>query len=152
MRTVSSNRRWVSGLIAFTVILVAASSGLSWQCLDGTPCTMHDPILQGGVSLRSDNVALHGGCTRCAGISAGADRPSGRHVAAQRCVIGDRIAPGATLTQALAFHAPLLAILPIPGAECAPVTVRLAASAFPETIHAPPLLLAHSGRAPPALL
>lgn len=149
MKTIPSKLRWLGTLTALAVMLGASASGFSWQCLDGTPCSMHHRLVMIGTAARTELSSPRQHCAHCPNASARTGHPAGRLIGAQRCVLADFAAQIATLAGTSAFHASATAVLSVQSSLAPPVIAGIVLAPFRPNTHAPPLLAVHFGRAPP---
>lgn len=154
------NKRWVSGLLAFALLLMAFPAGASWQCVTGTPCppdcSMLHPASASRLSCAPASAAHCARCQKAATAVTALVQPSTGKAAcccSSPCVLRTQAKPAATLRSGLRLLLPLLA-LPPPVAASVASTVTAA-----KVTYTPPLdffperfLRPHLGRAPPVLL
>src|SRR5438046_1359337 len=100
MKTVRHNLRGVNFFLALTLILVASASGAAWECLDGTPCSMHHPMpLQAAAQAHPDPVNIQPHCSHCPEEKQAvrAQAAVQRNLTAPHCVLRQSAAPSAVL-------------------------------------------------------
>ncbi|HZP83288.1 MAG TPA: hypothetical protein VFB21_16720 [Chthonomonadaceae bacterium] len=153
-----TNRRGFSVLLAWSLWLLAALPGASWQCLNGTPCPANCPMLRPAKgTVSACPLPGKAACLRCASAAPATGTCSVRSCGAasacttSQCVLRQREGSVSTLQDRLALTAPAVALAPqplvFPASRATQIYLPAALVFYPQRFLRPP-----PGRAPPLFL
>jgi hypothetical protein len=149
------NRRLTAWLLMAALVFSVASSGASWQCLDGHPCPPGCKMTSNptAASTRSCCQTAKKNCPMCAGASAAPHSGVRMGCTSPICVVRFKDKPDALKQAVVRFHVELEAVVLPP----TPVLIapEMTASVYAGSPRAPPrhiVTRSCSPRAPPILL
>ena len=155
MKRTRHNLRGVSCLLTLALILTASVSRASWQCLDGTACSLHHPILlRVAAPTHLHPTGIQATCHHCLSGNRTVPTHTGMRACgtSPHCVLRESASPAAALPTTHAAPLLLVALLPGKLAFAEPLAAQAVVAFVPRYAIPPPFLWPHLGRAPPVLL